>query len=345
MAAYRIDRRIMIQGLAAAGGAALLPAQGFAQAALVEAARKEAKLVIYTDLAVEIAQALTAGFKAKHPGIDVNFFRGDTGQVTQRFETESAAGRHEADVVTNTDRQAKQLAAKGFTQPYTSSHIEKYPKELRGPGDAWSPYSSVQFGIAWNSDKVKDADAPASWDDLLLPKWAGQLGMQDPLQGGGAAIWVATLYGLWGEDRWSDYMRRLGAQKIRFGRYLEVRDMAASGEVAVHVVAYPSFTQPLIDRGAPLKWKLMDPVIYTALTVNLSKNARSPNAGRLFIEYLTSEEGQQLLADRAQIPAMPAKLPPVFAPIAKVTLVPQAIELEAQKFDFFQAKIREFLVR
>jgi hypothetical protein len=42
---------------------------------------------------------------------------------------------------------------------------------------------------------------------------------------------------------------------------------------------------------------------------------------------------------------MPAKMPPVFAPIGKVTLVPQAIELEAQRFDFFQAKIREFLVR
>ena len=341
---FRVDRRGVLIG-AAAAGVALVPSFSLAQSDVSEAARKEGRLVIYTDLAIEVAQALVNGFKAKHPGIDVNFFRGDTGQITQRFETESAAGRHEADVITNTDRQAKQLAAKGYTQPYTSAHIEQYPKEMRAPADAWSPYSSVQFGLAWNSDRVRDGDAPKSWEDLLDPRWRGQLALQDPLQGGGAAIWVATLYGLWGEEKWSDFMKRLGAQRIRFGRYLEVRDMVAAGEASVQLVAYPSFTQPLIERGAPLKWALVDPVIYTALAVNLAKNAKNPNAGKLFINFLTSQEGQKLLVERAQIPAMPSEMPAVYAPVAKAKLVPQAIELEAQRFDFFQAKIKEYFVR
>jgi iron(III) transport system substrate-binding protein len=339
------DRRDLLKGVAGAGGAALLPGAARAQGAMVDAARREGRLTIYTDLAVEVIQAIIASFRQQYAGIEVDFVRGDTGPMTQRFETESAAGRHQADVITNTDRQARQLAARGFTQPHTSAHIEKYPRELRAPNDAWSPYSSVQFGIAWNTDRVRDADAPTSWQDLLAPRWRNQLGMQDPLQGGGAGIWVVTMYEVMGEERWTDYMRRLGQQRLRYGRYLEVRDMAAAGEIAVQVVAYPSFTQPLMDRGAPLKWRLFDPVIYTALTINLSRNARSPNAGRLFIDFITSEAGQRLLADRAQIPAMPAMLPPAFAPIAQVTLVPQAIDLEQQRFDFFQQKMREFFVR
>lgn len=335
-------RFIAALGLVFAGAAF---AQTPEEKALYDKAKAEGKVVLYTDLPVESTQALVNGFKKRYPGLDVTFFRGDTGQVLQRFETESAAGRHEADVVTTTDRQSKQLVAKGFTQPYRSVHAAKYPAELLAKGDAWSTYSTVQLGIAWNTDKVKDAEVPKSFDELLDPKWRGRLGMQDPLQGGGAGIWVATMYGLWGEAKWTDYMRRLGAQKLRYARYLEVREMVASGEVALQLVAYPAFTQPIIDKGAPVKWRLIDPALFTALTLNLSKNAPRPNAARLYIDYLLSDEGQETLAANRQIPALPARMPKVYESVATTKLVPQAHELETEKFDFFQQKMKEFFVR
>lgn len=313
--------------------------------ALHDRARAEARVVLYTDLPVEVTQALVNGFKKRYSGVDVSFFRGDTGQVVQRFETESAAGRHEADVVTMTDRQSKQVLAKGFTQPYRSVHAGRYPAELLAPNDAWSTYSTVQLGIAWNTEKVKDAEVPKSYDEILDPKWRGRIGIQDPLQGGGAGIWVATMYGLWGETKWADYMRRLGAQRPRYARYLEVREMVASGEIAIQLVAYPAFTQPIIDKGAPVKWRLIDPALFTALTLNLSKNSPRPNAGRLYINFMLSDEGQQILADQRQIPALAAKMPKVYESVATTKLVPQAHELEASRFDFFQTRMKEYFVR
>ena len=111
------------------------------------------------------------------------------------------------------------------------------------------------------------------------------------------------------------------------------------------LVAYPAFTQPVIDKGAPVKWRLIDPALFTALTLNLSKNAPRPNAGKLYIDFLLSDEGQELLAANRQIPALPSKIPPVYASIGSTKLVPQAHELETERFDFFQQKMKEFFVR
>jgi ABC-type Fe3+ transport system substrate-binding protein len=342
-------RRGAIASAAAVGAALLLTsAPTLAQSVqeLYDKAKTERKVSLYTDVQVEVIQAVIEGFKKKYPGVDVDFYRGDSGQVTQRFETESAAGRHDADVVTVTDRQSKSFYAKGFTTPFQAPSAARLPAELRGKDDAWTTYGTVQLGIAWNSELVKDADAPKSWDDFLQPKWAGgKLGMQDPLQGGGAGIWVATMYGLWGEQKWGDYMKRLGAQKLRYARYLEVRDMLAGGEIQAQLVAYPAFTQPVIDKGAPVKWSLIDPALFTGLTLNLSKNAPRPNAGKLFIDYVVSEEGQKILAEKAQVPALPQALPAVYQPITRVKLVPQAHELEAEKADFFKQKMQEYFVR
>lgn len=336
---------LTLAGLAAFGLAVSPPAAAQSEQELYEKAKAEGELSLYTDIQVAVAQAMIEGFKKKYSGIDVDFFRGDSGQVTQRFETETAANRHLADLVTLTDRQSKLLFAKGLTAPYRSRHLDKYPAELHAPNNAWSTYGTVQLGIAWNTDLVKDADAPKSFQELLEPKWKGKIGMQDPLQGGGAGIWVATMYGLWGEQQWTDFMSKLGAQELRYARYLEVRDMLAGGEVHVQLVAYPAFTQPIIDKGAPIKWALIDPALFTGLTLNLSKNAPHPNAAKLFIDYVLSEEGQKTLAANSQVPALPSALPDIYQPISKVKLVPQAHELESEKGDYFREKMQEYLKR
>jgi len=341
-------KNLFVKTALAATAALLLsvaPAAAQSSAELYEKAKGEKKVSLYTDIQVAVAQAVIDGFKKKYPGLDVDFYRGDSGQVTQRFETESGAGRHDADLITITDRQAKIMHAKGFTTPYKANGLDRLPAELHAKDNAWTTYGTVQLGIAWNTDLVKDADAPKTWDDFLQPKWAGKLGMQDPLQGGGAGIWVATMYGLWGEQKWSDYMKKLGAQKLRYARYLEVRDMLAGGEIHAQLVAYPAFTQPIIDKGAPIKWALIDPALFTGLTIQLSKNAKNPNAAKLFIDYIISDEGQKILADQSQVPALPSALPAAYQPITKVKLVPQAHELEAEKADFFKAKMQEYFVR
>lgn len=311
----------------------------------IAAAKEDGKLVLYSDLPAEVVEALTNAFSAKYDGIAVEFFRGDTSQVMQRFETESAAGTHLADVVTTTDRQSKILRSKGFTAPHTAANIDAYPENLRAPDDAWNNYGLVTLGIAWNTEEVAEDEVPTSWDELIEPQWKGRLGIQDPLQGGGAGIWVVTMYDILGEDAWETYMTALGQQDMRYGRYFEVREMLASGEIDLQLIAYPSFTQPIINDGAPIAWTHLDPSLYTGQSLNLSANAPNSDAGKLFIDFVMSDDGQTIMADMNQVPALSDKLPEVFAPIAEANLLPQAHELEQERFDLFQERMKAFFTR
>jgi iron(III) transport system substrate-binding protein len=286
-------------------------------------------------------QILSKAFSEKYPGVEVDFFRAGLSQVMERFSTESAAGRHSADVVDLVVRRAKEAHSKGLVTPYTPPALANYPAEMQVEGGIYVPYALHLGSFAWNTDLVSAEDAPKTWEDLLDPKWRGKLAMQDPMQGGGAAAWVITMYDAWGEERWTDFMTRLAAQKPDYGGYLQVREMVVSGEAAIQVAAYPNFTEPLAMKGAPIDWGTPQPTMRTYFTLNLSKNAPHPNAGKLFINFMLSDEAQQVLADNSMLPALESAWPEPYRKLQGTKYVPQA-RLESTKPEWFKEKIREF---
>ena len=313
-----MDRRGFTLGLGAAAAAipGLRASAQDTEAALHAAARREGELVLYTGTLVEVIEDLTKAFQAKYPGIRTQYWRGDTSQVTQRFETEAAAGRHTADLLLLTDRQSKVLHARGLTQPYRSRHLGNYQTET-----------------------------PKTWEDLLHPRWAGKMAIQDPLQAGGAGIWFITLYEVWGEQRWTEYFTRLGRQRLRYGRYLQVQEMLASGEVAIQIAAYPNYIEPLKARGGPADWGTPDPVIWTGLSISMSRRAPHSAAAKLFTDFMLSAEAQSRMNDLGLLPALRDQWPAGYARLANVRLYPQAHELEAERMAFFQRKMREMFTR
>lgn len=342
-----MDRRGFTLGLGAA--AAAYPLLGASaqetEAALHAAARREGELVLYTGTLVEVIEDLTKAFQAKYPGVRTQYWRGDTSQVTQRFETEAAAGRHTADLLLLTDRQSKILHARGLTQPYRSRHLGNYQTELHAKEDAYANYALTLASFAWNTQLVPAAETPKTWEDLLDPRWAGKMAIQDPLQAGGAGIWFITLYEVWGEQRWTEYFTRLGRQRLRYGRYLQVQEMLASGEVAIQIAAYPNYIEPLKARGGPADWGTPDPVIWTGLSISMSKRAPHSAAAKLFTDFMLSAEAQARLNNLGLLPALRNEWPAGYARLANARLYPQAHELEAARLAFFQRKMREMFTR
>jgi iron(III) transport system substrate-binding protein len=307
-----------------------------------EAAKKEGKLLVYSGRTVEQIQQIIQAFEAKYPGIKVDHFRADLSQVIQRYETEAGAGRPSADVLDLVERRSQALAQKGLSTPYTSPHLKDYAKDLIAPDGQWTNYAMNLVSFAWNTNKVKPGEEPKTLDDLLDPKWAGRMGFQDPVQGGGSQIWIITLAGVWGEAKWADYMKRLGQQKPKYGAYMQVQNMLTAGEVDVMIAAYPNFLQPTIDKGAPAKWAKVDPMVRTFFSLTLAKKPESPKAAELFIDYLLSKDGQDMLAKINQLPIREETWPAAYKSLAGAKYVAQDWPLEDSKPDFWRERVREY---
>src|SRR5262249_26144657 len=153
--------------------------------------------------------------------------------------------------------------------------------------------------LGWNTNLVSAAEAPRRYEDLLDPKWRGKLGMEAEDQ-----IWLATLMEHWGEARGQEFFKRITEQQllIRKGHTL-LANLVVAGEVPLTPTLYNHRPEVLKRRGAPIDWRPLEPVVAVAHVISLPRAAPHAHAAMLFIDYLLSTEGQQVLAGLGRIPA------------------------------------------
>ena len=344
--------RFALAGAFAVGSAWALAPTGVAAApyddalnARHELAKKEGKVVMYGDQSVELIQELGDAFKKRFPGIDFDFFRGDTTQIMQRYESETAAKRHNMDMLMTTANRSQTLEGKGWLMPYVSPVSLSYDRSLQPQNGMWHNYGLNTTSFAYNTDLVKPEDAPKSWHDLLDPKWKGKIGMQDPKSGGGGAhTWIMKMHRELGEAEWRKYMDTMGKQIGKYGRYFPIREALASGEIAIHLAAYPDFTEPLKIKGAPIEWAVPEFVYYLGLTLQINASAPNPNAAKLLLDFLLTPTAQQIIANAGKIPADPDKRPGGYARLNKTKLIETDYSIIYDMHDkaWFDVEIRKY---
>ena len=102
-----------------------------------EAAKAEGKVVMYSVESIELIQELADAFKARFPGIDFDFFRGDSTQIAQRFEAEAAAGRHLSDVLMLTATDSENMTRDGLLLDTNSPVAKSYPAGTQPTNGYW----------------------------------------------------------------------------------------------------------------------------------------------------------------------------------------------------------------
>jgi iron(III) transport system substrate-binding protein len=335
--------------VAVAGMIGVVPVQAApcdqALQARYELEKKEGQVIMYGDQSVELIQALGSAFQKKFPGIGFDFFRGDTTQILERFESETAAGRHNMDMLMTTATRSSGPAKKGLLAPYVSPVALAYPPELQPTSGFWQNYGLNSTSFAYNTDLVKPEDAPKTWHDLLDPKWKGKIGMQDPKSGGGGAhTWIMKMHRELGEAEWREYMDVMGTQISKYGRYFPIREALASGEIAIHLAAYPDFTEPLKIKGAPIEWAVPEFVYYLGLTLQINASAPNPNSAKLLLDFLLTPEAQQIIANAGKIPADPDKRPGGYARLNDTKLIETdySIIYDMHDKEWFNTEIRKY---
>jgi iron(III) transport system substrate-binding protein len=304
MATRRLSRREILKASAALGASAFAtrvmaqaPAAEGVTPALIEAAKKEGKVVWYTSVDLPLAERVGKAFEAKYPGIAVRVERSGAERVFQRIGQEYASNIRAVDVVNSSDA-AHLIVWKrdGWLAPYVTEDIAKhYPAEHKDADGQFASFRITLSVIAYNPNLVKADEAPKSFADLLDPKWAGKMVKAHP--GYSGTIMTAT-YQISRDLGW-EYLEKLSKQRI-----MQVQSASdppkklALGERSVMAdgVEYVALQQK--EGGKPV-----EPVYATEGTPliigpnAIFKQAPNPNAARLFQHFSFSPECQQLIVD------------------------------------------------
>jgi iron(III) transport system substrate-binding protein len=261
--------------------------------ALIEAARKEGKVVHYTSVDLPLAEKVAKAFEAKYPGIAVRTERSGAERVFTRIAQERSSNIHACDVVQSSDA-AHFVVWKcdGILAPYVPEEVaQHYPPEHKDPDGLFASYRVYLCVMARNTDLVKAEDAPKSYKDLLDPKWAGKIVKAHP--GYSGTILTAT-YQTARDVGW-EYYEKLAKQRV-----MQVQSASdppkklALGERAIMADGIEYGVFQLKETGKPVD------VIYAAegspLIVGpngVLKSAPNPNAARLLQSFMLSAECQQ----------------------------------------------------
>jgi iron(III) transport system substrate-binding protein len=256
---------------------------------LIEAAKKEARLVVYGTLGVDAARPMLEKFRQAHPYISIGHYRSGSTAIYNRVVNEGRAGKHEVDIIELSAGPVSDLIRGGFVDAYRSSELDAVRAEFIDPRHLWSAYHYLVVGLAYNKNLVKAGEVPKSYQDLLLPRWRGRKMSLDK----DAGDVFGGLLDSWGEKEGIEYFRRLAKQEIliRSGYTLQAQLLAA-GEV--EIVPWSHSQRPLLmaDSGAPLSIAFLEPVLSKAQVLLLARRSPHPHAAALFIDWALSEEGQ-----------------------------------------------------
>jgi iron(III) transport system substrate-binding protein len=266
-------------------------------AAQVQAARKEGKVVWHTSLALPSSTAISHYFQNKYKGIEVEVHRNGSQRVLQRFMQETSAGLKNADIVHTSDAgHFELLKDKNLLLKFTPQAVAGFPDGFKDKAGFYYGMRATLSVMAHNPKIVSEKDAPKTWKDLLNPRWSGKLVTAHPGYSGIIMTHVLALVNQYG---W-DYFRDLAKNKLHIAQSAnDPAGVVASGERPVGVNGAEYYYYKMLKQGNPIK--IIYPKEGVPLVVSpvaIAKDAPHPNAAKLFTEFIFSKESQQLLADK-----------------------------------------------
>ena len=273
---------------------------------ILAAAKSEGRLLLYTGMDTEEANLYAKEFTKKYPFIKTEIFRSSGEKVQARFVVEQRAGTHLADIFQTSIVQVYQLKNANLLARYVSEEAAVYPEGFKDPQGHWTAFYQIPYVIGYNTHLVAAKDAPASYEDLLNPKWKGLIGLETE-----EYQWFYHLIQIMGRDKGLDFMKKFARQEpqMRKGHTL-LAQLVAAGEVALATVVYSNRIERMKGSGAPVDWvRFKGPTITAINAIAIPDKAPHPNAAKLFVDFVLSKEGQGLLRGLRRIPARPDVLP------------------------------------
>ena len=301
----RTTRRAMLRmsaALVAGTFVAGRPARAASDPKVIEAARKEGSVSLYSSASTGPSNALAEAFRKKY-NINVSVYRAGSADVATRVQAEESAGRTQADALIIEEPALSLLAP--FLANYDSPERKAIDAAYRLPNSTLIRMYMSQLG--WNTNVVKGGAAPSDWKDLLDPKWKGRFGSLDPHVTATTLAWQVMVERLYGPS----FLPAFGANRPKLYASTNAMSQAiVSGEIDLGITNSFGVIQ-MADTGAPIAGVIPKNTVLFGGNIAVFAKAPRPNAARLFCDFACSAEGQTIVnVAGATIPTHPdAKAP------------------------------------
>jgi iron(III) transport system substrate-binding protein len=260
---------------------------------LIAGAKKEGSLTLYTSFTVDDMKAFGGAFEKKY-GIKINLWRSSSEDILQRAVMEAHGGRFDVDAIETSAAEMESLHREKLLQEVRSPYLAELSPAALLPHREWVGDRLNFITAAYNTNLVRKADLPQSYDDLLDPRWKGKLTIEAE-----DSVWFGAVISALGEEKGVALFRALArgnGLSPRKGHSL-IANLVASGEVPFTLTAYQYRIEQMKKAGAPVEWLMLPPVISRFLGTGVMRRAPHPHAAILFLDFMLSD-AQRLLLER-----------------------------------------------
>jgi iron(III) transport system substrate-binding protein len=263
---------------------------------LAAAAKAEGEVTIYGSMNEEEALPYWHLFE-EASGVKVNYLRSSDAAILARIAIESRARQRTWDLVATTPvyRLPDEVLLQ-FEPPEAKNLIP----QARGPSRRWYGVYGNYNAPAYNTNLVKKAELPQSYEDFLKHKeWAGRVAIDAT-----DSEWLSGLFDYYGEERGRKLAQDLVAtlKPVVVDGHLVVARSVGSGEYAVALNNYVGLTINVMLSGAPTDFWPLDPVGLAFGSLGVSSQAPHPRAAQLAANFMLSREGETFLTKKGRLP-------------------------------------------
>lgn len=249
-------------------------------------------------------------------GIDAPSDPKNSGQTLAALEAEAAAPQ--ADTAYYGIVFGIEAAQEDLVAAYQPPGFADIPAELKHPDGAWMTIHQGAIAFLVNTDELGDTPVPQCWEDLTADEYAGMVGFLDPTQAAvGYSVATAANLSLGGTldnfDPAIDYFAQLQENGLILPAQTATA-MVQQGEIPILIDAdFNGYKLRNIDE-APVEVVIpCEGTIAIPYVMSLVKDAPHPEAGQALMDFVLSDEGQQLFAESYLRPIRSVEIDPEIA--------------------------------
>ncbi len=277
-----------------------------AQTVDIDAARKEGKVAVYAAVPPQTMKVINEPFEKKY-GIRVEYWRASTTGILERALNEWRAGKPGFDVIEGNKGPQLILKTEGVFDKFAPPSAAKFPKQFLEADGILTPWRFNPISILVNTDLVKKDELPKTLNDLLLPRWKGKITIPDPSRHTTTAQFLAELDHYDG-IQWRDFAKALAQQQpLLVESFAPIVNTVVRGEAALGI----TYLKYVGQYKGPIDYVRLNKYLADTNYLGVGRKAVHAHAGRLYVDYICSPEGQKAMAATGEFVLAPQIAPSI----------------------------------